>query len=107
MSRVAKKPVPLPQGVTATLAPDVVTIKGAKGTLSVPLKSGVSVTQGDKQLQVAYTDAAGARVRLRFVADNWRIDEVRVAGAITRPEYTTLAVDSVIVPTPASVSSCW
>jgi hypothetical protein len=47
------------------------------------------------------TDAAGARVRLRFVADNWRIDEVRVAGALTRPEYTTLAVDSVIVPTPA------
>ncbi len=61
MSRVAKKPVPLPQGVTATLAPDVVTIKGAKGTLSVPLKNGVSVTESDKQLQVAYTDAAGAR----------------------------------------------
>ena len=48
------------------------------------------------------TDAAGARIRLRFVADNWRIDEVRVAGAISRPEYRTLAVDSVIVPTPAS-----
>lgn len=48
------------------------------------------------------TDASGARVRLRFVADNWRIDEVRVAGAVARPEYTTLAVDSVIVPTPAS-----
>lgn len=48
------------------------------------------------------TDAAGARIRLRFVADNWRIDEVRVAGAISRPEYTTLAVDSVIVPTPAT-----
>lgn len=47
------------------------------------------------------TDAPDARVRLRFVADNWRIDEVRVAGAISRPDYTTLAVDSVIVPTPA------
>lgn len=48
------------------------------------------------------TNAAGARIRLRFVADNWRIDEVRVAGAITRPEYQTLPVDSVIVPTPAA-----
>ena len=46
--------------------------------------------------------AASARVRLRFVADNWRIDEVRVAGVISRPEYQTLAVDSVVVPTPAS-----
>ncbi len=48
------------------------------------------------------TDAGTARIRLRFVADNWRIDEVRIAGAIARPEYTTLPVDSVIVPTPAT-----
>jgi large subunit ribosomal protein L6 len=61
MSRVAKKPVPLPQGVTATLAADHVTIKGAKGSLSVPLRSGVTVTEQDKQLQVAYTDAFGVR----------------------------------------------
>ena len=33
MSRVAKKPVPLPQGVTATVAGDAVTLKGAKGSL--------------------------------------------------------------------------
>jgi hypothetical protein len=48
------------------------------------------------------TDAAGTRIRLRFVADNWRIDEVRVAGAISRPDYRTLALDSMIVPTPAA-----
>lgn len=46
-------------------------------------------------------DATTARVRLRFVADNWRIDEVRVAGVIDRPEYRTLPVAEVIVPTPA------
>jgi large subunit ribosomal protein L6 len=63
MSRVAKKPVPLPQGVTATVGAEVVTIKGAKGSLSVPLVSGVSVVEKDKQLQVAYTDAAGARAQ--------------------------------------------
>ncbi|MGA2343405.1 MAG: 50S ribosomal protein L6, partial [Steroidobacteraceae bacterium] len=32
MSRVAKKPVDLPQGVTATVSADAVTVKGAKGS---------------------------------------------------------------------------
>lgn len=41
------------------------------------------------------------RIRLRFVADNWRIDEARVAGTISRPEYAVLPVDSVVVPEPA------
>ena len=40
MSRVAKQPVPLPQGVTATITPELVTIKGAKGSLSVPVALG-------------------------------------------------------------------
>ena len=63
MSRVAKKPVPLPQGVTATIAGDAVTIKGAKGSLSLPLGKDVSVSEKDKALQVAFTDAEGARTR--------------------------------------------
>jgi ribosomal protein L6P/L9E len=37
MSRIAKSPVELPAGVTATIAPSAVTIKGAKGSLSLPL----------------------------------------------------------------------
>jgi large subunit ribosomal protein L6 len=60
MSRVAKRPVDLPQGVTATLAPGLVTIKGAKGSLSVAFSNGVSVKEENKQLQVSYTDAEGA-----------------------------------------------
>ena len=63
MSRVAKNPVPLPQGVTATIAGDAVTIKGAKGSLSLPLGKDVSVSEKDKALQVAFTDAEGARTR--------------------------------------------
>lgn len=42
-----------------------------------------------------------ARIRLQFVADNWRIDEVRVAGSVSRPLVTALAVERVVVPTPA------
>ncbi len=46
-------------------------------------------------------NARTARIRLQFVADNWRIDEVRVAGTVSRPAVTTLAVERVVVPTPA------
>ncbi len=60
MSRVAKKPVDLPQGVTATVAADVVTVKGAKGSLTLALRHGVTVVQQDKHLAVrAEGDAEG------------------------------------------------
>ncbi len=53
MSRVAKQPVDLPQGVTATIATDSVTVKGAKGTLSLALRVGISVVQEGSSLQVS------------------------------------------------------
>jgi large subunit ribosomal protein L6 len=56
MSRIAKAPVDLPKGVTVTIAPESVSIKGAKGTLSIPLVRGVTVVQADQHLQVQYTD---------------------------------------------------
>ena len=59
MSRVAKRPVPLPQGVTATVTPTLVTIKGAKGSLSIAVSKGVSVVEENKQLSVSYTDGDG------------------------------------------------
>ncbi len=52
MSRVAKKPVDLPQGVSATIAAEVVTVKGAKGSLTLPIKSGIKVVQKDQHLAV-------------------------------------------------------
>jgi len=60
MSRVAKKPVDLPQGVSATIGADAVTVKGSKGSLTLPIKSGIKVVQQDKHLAVeAVTDAEG------------------------------------------------
>jgi large subunit ribosomal protein L6 len=53
MSRVAKMPVDLPQGVSATIGADLITVKGAKGSLSLALKSGIKVVQQDKHLEVA------------------------------------------------------
>ena len=63
MSRIAKAPIDLPQGVTATVSPESVTIKGAKGSLSVPLGRGVSVVQTDKKLQIQYSDPGAARTQ--------------------------------------------
>jgi large subunit ribosomal protein L6 len=61
MSRIAKAPVELPQGVTATIAGDAVTLKGAKGSLSLALGHGVSVVQAEKRLEVKYADPGQAR----------------------------------------------
>jgi large subunit ribosomal protein L6 len=63
MSRIAKAPVELPAGVTATIAADAVTIKGAKGSLSLPLTVGVSVVQTDKKLQIQFDVQQTARTR--------------------------------------------
>lgn len=53
MSRVAKQPVPVPQGVTATITAESVTIKGSKGTLSLPINSKhVKVVQDGGALKV-------------------------------------------------------
>jgi large subunit ribosomal protein L6 len=61
MSRIANAPVELPQGVSATIAAEAVTIKGAKGSLSLPLAPGVSVAQTEKKLRVSFADAHAAR----------------------------------------------
>jgi len=66
MSRIAKMPVNLPQGVNATLAADKVTVKGAKGSLTLQIGSGITVAQQDQSLVVKVTDgkAAGERIAL-------------------------------------------
>jgi large subunit ribosomal protein L6 len=59
MSRVAKAPIELPQGVTATVTPEAVTIKGAKGTLTLALRHGIRVVQEEKKLTLKYGDGDG------------------------------------------------
>jgi len=64
MSRIAKMPVDLPKGVNATLAADAVTIKGAKGALTMQLARGITVAQKEQQLMVAVTAAKDASTRI-------------------------------------------
>jgi large subunit ribosomal protein L6 len=43
MSRIGKLPIEIPSGVTITVDSDVITVKGAKGELTVPHLSDVTV----------------------------------------------------------------
>ncbi|HUG04614.1 MAG TPA: 50S ribosomal protein L6 [Steroidobacteraceae bacterium] len=56
MSRIAKMPVDLPKGVNATIAADAVTVKGAKGALTLQLNRGVTVVQNEQALEVTVVD---------------------------------------------------
>jgi large subunit ribosomal protein L6 len=47
MSKIGKKPIALPSGVTVTVDNSVVTVKGPKGTLSYTLLSGVTASVVD------------------------------------------------------------
>jgi len=52
MSRVAKAPVELPQGVEFNLSGTVVSVKGGNGTLSLELNSEVELVQEDSSVTV-------------------------------------------------------
>ena len=53
MSRIGKKPVPLPTGVTATVTGTTVTVKGPKGSLSRTLPSEMLVSLEGTEIKVA------------------------------------------------------
>ena len=56
MSRVAKKPVVLPKGVEFNAQSGNLSVKGPKGTLSIPLPEGVDVKVEDGNLQFSAND---------------------------------------------------
>jgi large subunit ribosomal protein L6 len=62
MSRVANRIIDVPSGVTVSVAAGNVTVKGAKGTLSLALGPGVSLEQQDKKLTVKYQGSGQARM---------------------------------------------
>lgn len=64
MSRIAKLPVKLPAGVNATVAANAVTLKGAKGALTLPLADGITVQHKDQVLQVAIADGKATAERI-------------------------------------------
>ena len=55
MSRIAKQAISLPKGVTATISPETVTVKGAKGSMTLTLLPGVAVVQDGNDLKIQQT----------------------------------------------------
>ncbi len=68
MSRVAKKPVSLPQGVELNVQPELVSVKGPKGTLSlakpvgveIAVDAGVATLSANNPSQIAITGTVRA-----------------------------------------------
>jgi large subunit ribosomal protein L6 len=50
MSRIAKYPVPLPKGVEATIAAELITVKGPLGTLTQTLNGDVRIENQNNEL---------------------------------------------------------
>lgn len=52
MSRIGKKPVPVPAGVTASISGQTIEVKGPKGTLSFTATDDVTITFADGNVTV-------------------------------------------------------
>jgi|ERR1039457_915840 large subunit ribosomal protein L6 len=62
MSRVANRIIDLPSGVTVSISGGAVTVKGAKGALTMPISPGVSIEHKDKTVSVKYEATEQARM---------------------------------------------
>ena len=65
MSRIGKKPIPLPKGVSYTVEGNLITVKGPKGTVTNHLPGGVTLETEDGD---CCWSSARTIPRLRFMA---------------------------------------
>ncbi len=84
MSRVAKKPVDLPQGVSAAVGDGQITLKGAKGSLTLPLARGISVVQDKQQLVVNVSAGKKGAETLMPVAGATRAHLANMVTGVTK-----------------------
>jgi large subunit ribosomal protein L6 len=52
MSRIGRKPIPVPSGVDITIQPGIVTVKGPKGQLAERIHRDITVTQEGAEILV-------------------------------------------------------
>ena len=57
MSRIGKRPVPLPSGVTATTEGQILSVKGPKGTLTLQMREEISYDISEGQISVQPANA--------------------------------------------------
>ncbi len=53
MSRIGKKPIPLPKGVQITPGDGLLQVKGPKGTMQVPVPKGITINNNNGTLELA------------------------------------------------------
>src|SRR6516165_759225 len=71
MSRIGKKPIPLPSGVKVAIG-EQLEVTGPKGKLTVPIPAGITVEQGSGKLEIkrASDDHAALHGLTRALAAN-------------------------------------
>lgn len=67
-SRVGKRPVEVPKGVTVSLSPGKIAVKGPKGNLEKAIPDQVKVTQDGEQLNVTSDAPGSAAPRMQGLA---------------------------------------
>ena len=77
MSRVGKKPVAIPSGVTASVSGQTVKVKGSKGELSFVVPDLVEVSQADGNIAVT------PRNETKQARALWGTSRARVANLVT------------------------
>lgn len=77
MSRIGKKPVDLPSGVTATVSGQTIEVKGPKGVRSFTATDDVDVTVADNAVTIA---PRGSSKRAR---QQWGTSRTQVANCVT------------------------
>ena len=59
MSRLGKKPIPIPSGVECKVTGNKVEVKGPKGTLTFEWPEGITVTIADNEIVMGYEERPG------------------------------------------------
>jgi large subunit ribosomal protein L6 len=76
MSRIGKSPIPVPNGVTVTIAGADIKVKGPKGELSRTLRSEITIKQEDGKLVV------GRKTEDRYVRSLHGLSRTLVANMV-------------------------
>jgi large subunit ribosomal protein L6 len=61
MSRIGKKPIPVPDKVKVEIKPDSVVVTGPKGSVTNPIPPGIKFEQKDKQVTAIRQDDSGSQ----------------------------------------------
>ena len=82
MSRVGKKPIPLPKGVKITLGQELL-VEGPKGKLSVPIPAGIQGRQADGNLE--FLRESDQQAALHGLTRALATELGRMGAAVDRP----------------------